>query len=787
MALLSFSESSYKKYVVQAGLKFLGCAVLITSTVIIPNIYASESALEEIVVTARKRQESLNDIPMTINAFSSENLQNLGVRETADIALYTPNFTWNTEFGRASPQPFLRGIGTNNFAPINSGPIAVYQDHVVIGPNIVQGFSTFDLERVEILKGPQSTLYGRNSTGGLINFISKKPEIGAGTNGFVNAEFGRFSTTNFEGAIGFDLGDKAAMRIAAERNLNKGSFDNRNPLVDSDDVGSVDDVAFRAAIVLEPSERLSILANLHHAEADPDTAPFKFIGLVNPEGGGQCPNPGIGSGCTDAFGLGATGVPGFYSTEKGIDFEETSFTGGFVKVDFDISDTLSLQAITSYDESELERLDDDDDTSVELQRSHYADEFEAFSQEARLTYTGEDYGWHLGAYYYDESNEGLLLFSQPVFGTSEGNLHEIDTESYAVFGQIDWNLTETIRLGAGLRWTYEEKDVKRYDAYHTAVLTTSSIFRSEADLTITPGSLASGTTGAKDFDRVSGGISIDYTTDAGHLIYATISRGVKGGDINGAAIIQDFIGTPRTPEQIAQFEFLTRVTGPETLDSFELGFKSDLLDGRLRVNGALFYYIYKDQQQTVLQPDPTGLSVLGITTLTAGARSEIPGAELEVSYLPTSRWFLQANIGLLDATYDEFVNPLPGAEDFSGNQIPLTADIEFSVLGRYEVPLDNGATLSLQMDASYKGETFFQAQNDAGFGGAQLQEDSVTLLNARIGYRHNDNWSIAVFGKNLTGEEYLGSGFDLTALGYVAVKPGPRRYFGVELMYEFGE
>ena len=763
----------------------LTAAVVVASEIAVVPI-ASALQVEEVIVTARKRSESLQEVPLAVAALSGDLMTDLGVESAGDIALFTPNFTWNTEFGRASPQPYLRGIGTNNFNPINTGPIAVYQDGIYIGPNIAQGFSTFDLERVEVLKGPQGTLYGRNSTGGLVNFISRKPEIGAGSNGFARLELGQFGTTNFEGAFGFDLSDTSAARIAVTRNLNKGTFRNINPDVDSDDVSSVDDWAIRAQLLLEPSSDLSILANVHVSEASPDTAPFKSIGLFNPGTGDPCDEtPRLGANCSALNSFPDDGD--IYTTSKNEDFENVDASGIFVKIDYQLSDTLSLVSSTSYDTAELERLDDSDDVSTELELDHYADDFDFYSQELRLSSTSDDVSWHAGMYYYNESNEGILAFTNPIFGSGVGNAHKIDTLSYAIFGQIDWNVTNKISVGAGLRWTYEEKDVKQYDAFAAAYSVDQGIITSLNGLDIFDGTFASGTTGAEDFDEITGRLSIDYTTDNGNLVYASLSRGFKGGDVLGSGVVPVFGPTPYTDDQVEVLRARTEVVAPEILDALEVGVKSSLLGGKMRLNGAVFYYIYKDQQQTVLQEDPTGQADIGISTLNNAGRSEIPGAEVEIIYTPTSSWYLQLNAGILDPTYEEFNNPVDGGADFSGNQIPLTPRRELSALARYDFEVNDGAILAVQVDTSYKSSTFFQAQNDDTFIGSLLQEDSFTLWNARISYATGDGkWVGALFARNLTEEEYFGSGFEIAPLGIVAIKPGPRRYFGASLEYNFG-
>lgn len=758
---------------------------------------AAALEIEEVVVTARKRAESLQEVPITVSAFSDEMIKNLGVAEAGDIALFTPNFTWHTEFGRATPQPYLRGIGTNNFMPINNGPIAIYQDNVFIGPNPAQGFATFDLERVEVLKGPQGTLYGRNSTGGLVNFISKKPEIGGGHQGFLTAEVGSFNTTNLEGAYGFDISDTAAGRIAFTRNLNQGAVDNKNPASDDDKTGSIDDYAVRAQFLFEPNADLSLLLNTHYGRANPDTAPFKNIGvgdLTDPQPDGYggiyfpspCPNPGLGNpNCGEVY-TGFIDDPDLHTTTKQDDFEDVETMGAFVQIEYAINENLSLTSLTAYDQAEMKRLDDVDDAIINYEVDHYYADFDFWSQELRLSGTSDSAKWHLGLYYYSEEAQQITSFDLPIFFTGIGNRIDIDTETYAVFGQYDFDVTDKLSLGVGLRWTYEEKDVTQFDGFNTALDggMITSIYDSDSDIPVGATGFVPGTTGAEDTDEITGRLSASYQVSDDAMVYASLSRGFKGGDIGGATTLPFFDATrAATPVEQAQFAAQTQLVEPEILDAAEIGFKSDWLDGNLRVNGALFYYIYKDQQQTILTEDPTG-ALPFLTTLENAGRSEMPGAELEIIYTPTDNWYIQANAGYVDAEYEEFVRG--AGEDFSGHQISLTPKQQFSALVRYDWPLASGAVIAIQTDLAYQSSTFFQPQNDATLVGSVLQEGGYTVWGGRVSYTSADaKWNVALYGKNLGDKEFLVSGFEVP--NYAAAKPGAERYLGFTLTYNFGE
>ena len=786
-------------------------ALVVTQAALVP--LASALEIEEIIVEARKREESMQDVPIAVSAFSGDMMNSLGVKNAGDIALFTPNFTWHTEFGMASPQPYLRGIGTNNFAPINNGPIAVYQDNVFVGPNIAQGFATFDIERAEVLKGPQGTLYGRNSTGGLINFISRKPEIGGGNTGYVKAELGRFETTNIEGAYGFELGDEAAGRVAFVRNLNKGTYRNTNSSANEDETGNVDDFAIRAQFAFEPSDSFGILTNLHYGESNPDTTPFKNIGLqelnpdfatdgINPD---RCASPGLGSDCTDLF-TGFVDNEGLHSTGKADDFEEVKAYGAFLQLDYDLSEELSLHSLTSYDYAQIRRWDDVDDGPIALEDDFYADDFDFWSQELRLSSTSANANWHIGLYYYNEQAEGVQIWTNPIFGNGEGNEHQVETTSYALFGQYDFNLTDNLRFGSGLRWTYEEKDIQKYNGFMPLVSEGDGFLESLSDVTIDPGyGVTVGTPNAADWSEITGRLSLDYSTEDGNLLYVSLARGFKGGDVNGAAFLDDYVTSadrgacapgdegPRGPSDRCQssidaFQGKVIPVDPELLDSFEIGFKGDAMDGNLRLNAAAFYMIYKNQQNTVLQPNPIASSGPGVTSLSNAGRSEIPGIEFEITYTPSDVWYLQFNLGVLDPKYEEFKSPIAGGDDFSGNQISLTPKRSASALVRYDQALDSGAVIAYQVDVSYQSKTYFQPGNSDAQVYELLSQDAYSLWGARVSYSApDDRWVVALHAKNLTDEEYFGSGFDVSSLGWLALKPGAQRYLGLSMNYNFGD
>ena len=737
----------------------IGPLAIATAVIVLPlglpetaRAQGAQALLEEITVTARRRDEALQDVPVAVTAFTGDQLTALGVKESGDIAALTPNFTWRTEFGRATPQPFLRGVGSNGFMPNNQNPIAVYVDDVLIGPNIAQGFASFDIERVEVLKGPQGTLYGRNATAGLISFISRKPVVGGGTEGFVRLEVGDYGTFNSEAAIEFDMGETAAARIAATTNKNDGFYDNLNLGGQS---GRIDDVAARVQLLFQPNENLDILVNGHFGDASPDVAPFKAIGTICPPGV-TVPNL---NDCTAGAGKDS---PDLFEVFSGPTIEEVETAGGFFRLAYRF-DEYELTSISAFENSELRRMDDVDDLAAFQEYDHFDDEFDTFSQEIRLSGGGVGSTWQVGAFYYNEDYEGEI-FADFVVG-AVSNHKEIETRSLGLYGQVDVDLTDRSGITFGLRYTNEEKDVD-YSAFFSTGNLDANFYggdvRNNPDITILD--RQDNVLTGRDFDNISGRLSYNFRATDTTLLYLSYARGFKAGDVNGVAF-----STGSREELAVQ----ASVTEPEILDAFEIGLKSDF--ETVRFNAAIFHYDYQDVAQSILQPVP-GFPV-PVTSFQNAASSKIPGAEVDVIWGASENFTLLANLGYVDAEYDEY----PG---FEGNRVPLTADFEGNLMGIYDIDFSGGGALRLQADVQYVGEIFFQPSNEPA-----LSEDAQTVWNAAITYLSaNERWDFRVFAKNLTDEQYFISGFnfDVPGIDSLHAKPNLPRYVGASFQYRFG-
>ncbi|NOW44926.1 iron complex outermembrane receptor protein [Novosphingobium sp. SG751A] len=718
---------------------------------------------DEIIVQARKRNENLQDVPIAVNAFSGDQMRALGIKQSGDIAQFTPNFTWNTEFGKASPQPTIRGVGSNGFMPNNVNPVAVYSDNVLIGPNIAQGFATFDVERVEVLKGPQGTLYGRNATAGLINFISVQPTIGDGVDGFGELTAGSFGTLNVEAALESDIGPNAAVRLSIARNKNKGVYRNLNL---GGHNGETDDLAGRLQLLVEPLENVRILLNGHYGRSTPDIAPFKAVGTLCPPGVTR-PTLGI---CAAG---GGTDTANLFENYNGPGFERVKSVGGFANVQIDLGD-LTLTSISSYDRATMRRLDDVDDLAIFQENDHFYDRFNTLSQEVRLSGKSQGLNWHIGGFYYNELYRGDYL-ADFVIG-SAGNVKRIKTDSFAIFGQAEYELAAGLNVSGGLRWTHERKDVG-YTTVDASGDLGTRFFGSIASSGIAIFNSATADN-RKSFNNVSGRVSLDYHLADRNMIYASYGRGFKAGDVNGIALSTD-------PAALA---LQSRVTKPETLDAFEIGYKGSLADGNILIDSSAFCYIYSDQQQSILLPVPNATNPLPVATFANAAKSKIKGIEVQITWKPAATLRIVTSGGWVDAQYQDFIlNPQETDPtqiiDFSGNRAPLTPQFSATAVVAKEFVFSNGGYVSLQANGRYQSTVYFQPTNEAG-----LKSRPQAIFGALISYSAPEKrWSLSLQAENILNGKYPVSGFnfDVPPVSSLHIKPNTPRILTARIRVAF--
>ena len=440
--------------------------IAVISTVVTWSAIA-QAQIEEVIVTAQKREQSLQDVGVAVTAFSGDDLRTGNVVEPRDLFNRVPNVQLQTNSANGQMQLSIRGISFPTFSPIGVQPVMMFQDEIAMTSPQTAGLFIFDLERIEVLRGPQNILYGRNTTGGAVNFITRKPEIGGETNGFADLTVGSHETINFNGAVGGSLGDNTAYRIAVQSLNNDGLWDNL--LIPGDTMGERNQNLFRAQLLWDASDSVSWLFNIHGGTSDGGPRPVKAHGLA--EAGTDvaysCPNVDMDNfetNCEDGFG-GET----LSDTDKAFgfidnDMDDTTAWGGSARLDwsFDSFDFLSL---TGYETNEWDKWEDNTGLrSPILVSFRQKADTDQLSQEFRFTSSSDqELRWIAGAYYQYDDVEfyttvpiTLLPFIPVAFGSN--GLFQQETTMYSVFGQIDYDLSDKLTLIAGLRFVNEKKE-----------------------------------------------------------------------------------------------------------------------------------------------------------------------------------------------------------------------------------------------------------------------------------------------------------------------------------------
>jgi len=748
-------------------LRYLLIIVLFDS---VTSLVCAQEQLETLIVTATKREDPALKIPISLTVFSNKDIADLGFLDSNDIAQQTPNLQWRSQFGISTPNIFIRGIGNNAFHSNVIGPVGVYRDGIYLGSNIVHGFPLFDLDRVEVLRGPQGTLFGRNTTAGLVHYISRKPEIEEPFNARLKTSYGSYDQMDVEAAVGFPLGDDAAARLSVISLNREGIFDNNNPSSGFDHAGKTDSLAYRGLIRFQPSDSFDLLLNVHGGENQPDILPRKQLGLICPAGS----QPGLGSACKDYLGQkDSTDLHESFDNLRTRDEVETYGTS--LQANWDLG-SITFTSVSAFDQADLERFSDSDHQPSAQLHTSFASKVDFWSQEFRLaSNTTEALKWIAGINYYQDKldqweasdNNDFFNLLRPgglLFGTSapEGIASDLQqqTQSFAVFGELSYKLLKQWNITAGLRWTYDRREID-FEALAWDATTTRNQFVSENSArshflfnTIPLTHIES------DWNDLSGRIALDFEINQDQLLFVSASRGFKGGEFNGGALFN-----------VAE----ASLTNPEYVNSIELGYKGRLLDGRLQLNSTAFYTQYDDQQVFV----PAGQN-LQVQALVNAGKSEIKGLELEMQLLLDESWFFRFGGAYLDARFTQFTNPFNSASDLSGNRLPDAPKWNINGLVQYDWPLEQG-TVRTQTDFFWNSKQFFTADNNS-----TLAQSAYGIVNGRLAFiSYDEKYQLSVWVKNILDEEFFTFGTPIEILGWNILGVGDPRTVGVTLTVNF--
>jgi iron complex outermembrane recepter protein len=742
----------------------LGVAAALHAVVAQDAPASAAGPLEEITVTATRRSESLQSVPISITAMSGDALDDAGVTQTRDLVGLTPNLSQQGSFARTSPSFFIRGIGSTQFNPNANSKVGVYLDDVYLASPAVHGAQIFDVASVEIARGPQGTLFGQNTTAGLVRIITTRPEVDRGFNLSASLTAGNYNQLDPEVAIGFDTGSRSAARISFLQQSRDGF--QRNKFLGTDD-GEVDAFGWRGQWLWQPSDAVDLLLRVHGSSDQGQLPPYKQVGLVDPATFEPCATPRPGSGCTDFFGYADTA--NFHEGQWDVrdQFTDVEAMGANVTIDWRLP-AFTLTSVTAYEENESRVHEDPDASPNYVMTGNYHGEPRQTSQEFRLTSPEAKLSWIAGAYYFHETNDTSVGFPIPGFGPGAlsgmtdvleglGQVSSMETDSYALFGNVDFAATDRIKLTLGLRYTHETKDVD-YAAWLADVTdVTNATFFTDRSITDRAFFQTIDFQEKKSWDDVSGRASLAYSFTDDVLGYATISRGFNSGNYNGGALSD-------------QAE--AALVDPETLLSYEIGLKSEL-GGHLRLNLSAFYYDFTDQQVFVLASGDSGVPV---QQLSNAAASTLYGLEMEAVWQPIEELVVQLGAGYTHSEFDEFETPL--GEDLSGGTLPSAPETNVNAMVAYTIPSSIGAWV-LEADGKYQSKQYFSVNNDP-----ILSQGAYTIANAHVEWTAPDaHVAVTAWVRNLADEEYLVSAFDLASFGWNQWVVGEPRTYGVTLEY----
>lgn len=678
----------------------------------------------EIVVTAQKREQSTQDVPIAMSVLSGENLSELGIKRTDDLANHIPNLSIRKTKGENYPTVTIRGVGLStgdvNYA-MSTSSTAVHVDEVYFGSPTMMGFQIFDVARVEVLRGPQGTLYGRNATAGSINYITNRPSHDAG--GQVEVEWNDQNVFSSQGFVTGALGDTVAARFAYsgesgesyQTDLNGRHWEGPRRF------------AARASLLFEPDPDLEILLT---ATTGHD-------------------NSGIGRTHLRGISDDVWAVDGNIFGRYNIDFQ--GVTG---RINWDMADGISVTSVSSYNRVIARLPDEFDGEAIELQDAFYRDRIGQFSQELRLAGTGDRLNWVIGGYYFGENirSEQAIDYFVDFYNPGDprpGVLYDgtQSTAAYAAFGQIEYKLAERLTLIAGIRYSHERKKFR-----------VSNFFNS----------FIAGALGVTDFDPATGyfyrnlderdrrswsdvsgkiGLNFDVTDDV--MVYASVSNGFKSGGYLGSVTITR--------------ESVHRPGEPEDLTAYEVGLKSLLFDRKLRLNAAAFYYDYENLQAESIVFE----GIVPFQSLVNVQKVRIQGFDFDATAYPADGIELTLGVGYVDGVHKRFVTD---AGDYSGSRILNAPKWSVNSGARFDLGKALSGEWSLSANHSYSGAVDFNFTNRA------LGSKSYHLFDARLAYSHEvTGIDVALWTKNLTNRKVLVHAADRGDGGISELYLPPRR------------
>ncbi|MFT5501014.1 MAG: iron complex outermembrane receptor protein [Woeseiaceae bacterium] len=776
------------------GQKWIATLFVVVVSFQVTAAYAAAEAIEEIVVTAQKRETALQDTPIAITAFTSAQIERDRIEDFRDIAAHTPSMTFTQLQGYT--QIAMRGVGLDLTNLSAETSVALYEDGVYRGASFLQGVPSFDMERIEILRGPQGTLYGRNATAGAANIITKQPLEIPELNASITA--GNYDQRRL------DLGFSGPIVPGVVSGRASFVYDDRDGYRDNEAINKDEDAArmeaVRGSLFFTLAENIEFVLRGDYSENDTSTgllinlqlAPTP-LGITPDNVGGflTFPDPGLGgASLADVFGLSfpQAGSPVIADpddqkvrleqpTSRNIEQKGVS---GTLTWEFD---QVTAKFIGAYRDNEMKFLADNDGTDIQILTNNALQTNEQTSFEVNFSGVAWDgrMDWLAGAYYFQEDGLAQFFYDLSAFQTTfealfgifgpggaplpvgslaafgnhltTGQGSEIpfldfrmtqESESRAVFGQTTFSLVEDLRLTLGVRYTEDEKKVHR-------------------ELTNNLGGAACDSISDESWSQATGTLILDYTFSEDAMVYGSLSKGYKAGGYNPGECFDVF--------------------DPEDIVSYEAGIKTRVADGRVQLNGSVFMYKYDDIQ--------VNRFVNNASAITNAAEADILGAELEFIIVAGSGLSFDGGITWLDTEYGgnaTFSDPILGGAliDVDGNDLLRSPALKLYIGSQYEWDTSVGRFL-VRADASFSDSYYFDVFEASLPNQNEMEQDSYWIYNARVAWESLDGrYEVQGFVENITDEVYAETRQAIGTTGAVIGEFSNPRQYGVRVTARFG-
>ena len=725
---------------------------------------SNAAVLEEIIVTAQKREQNLQDVGISVTAFTGEQLDNLGATNTTDITQQAPGlqlFTYTPSLIVFN----IRGVSQNNFIDTLEAPVAVNVDNAYVASLNGIGQQMFDMDRVEVLRGPQGTLFGRNATGGVIQYFTNAPDEEE-ANGYIKAGAAEYDNFFVEGAVGGALAPNLRGRFAGRWEQADGYTESVTPGVR--DTNGKDGFALRGSLQMDVTDDLLVDVKVYYSEDnDAPTGGYVAYASKADRETGYSATPEA-SPITGDVHKHANGIEG------SLDREVTSVTG---QITWDLNEHLQVVSVTNYMDIYKNYYEDAGGGYIPNFPYNPVADTEQITQELRLSGDYDRFRWQLGGYYMDLEITGMDFVSgEFVSFLPEGRLDanwNLDSENWSVFGQVEVDLSEQVTLIGGVRYSMDDK---QYSLVNSAA--GEGAFLDPVTF-IPPGEVFFDTAWIPpefteiDYDDWAARAQLDWRPNDDLLVYAAFNRGIKGGN---------FTTFFSTLENLQHKE--------EVLYSYEIGFKRTFPEQAMRLNATGFYYDYKNYQ---------AFGLIAAFPEIRNTDAEAYGGEIELAWSPAERLDLLAGISFIDSEIDE----VPTVQDFFGivlplqhienNELPNAPSFSINFLARHTWPFAGGE-LAFQIDGNYNDDQYLDVFNSAG-----SREESYFIGNLRLTYiTGDDKWELGAFVRNFTDTKHRLYLLDLAA-GDLFVPPdvpptgdgiieqvyGPPRWAGGYISYRF--